>query len=433
MRDTGCATELKMQTNFDDPSRIPHLVSRISYLVSCFGPSKERKINNFLRAHLPLIRTYSLVLNLMKPTSSKGLLLFLLIPLTHLTSSAQDLTGIWRGYFVTQDYSNYKFELQINQTENSISGVSYSYLNTVFYGKATLTGSFNKDGQSALIREIRTVELRMSGGSSACIMKCFFEYSQSGKEQFLEGTYTSKHEKDNFGVRKGDDCGGGKVYLRKVTTSDFYVEPFLREKVKTVPVIVNKTPVKKDTAVVKPPVVVKNTGNTKPPGTTTKPVTKSNTNTTKVTTPTKQKVDSITKITPPVVKNNPPKEIITTPNVLQARQNELVKTLIVNSPDVIVKLYDNGEIDDDTISVFHNKKLILSSQRLTAVPLTIKIHMDADNAEHELVMVAENLGRIPPNTSLMIVESGEQRFDVRISSTEQKNAVVRFKYQKQSP
>ena len=56
--------------------------------------------------------------------------------------------------------------------------------------------------------------------------------------------------------------------------------------------------------------------------------------------------------------------------------------------------------------------------------------MDEDNADHELIMVAENLGRIPPNTSLMIVESGEQRFDVRITSTEQKNAVVRFKYQK---
>ena len=54
--------------------------------------------------------------------------------------------------------------------------------------------------------------------------------------------------------------------------------------------------------------------------------------------------------------------------------------------------------------------------------------MDKDNAEHELVMVAENLGRIPPNTSLMIVESGGQRFDVRITSTQQKNALVRFKY-----
>jgi len=56
--------------------------------------------------------------------------------------------------------------------------------------------------------------------------------------------------------------------------------------------------------------------------------------------------------------------------------------------------------------------------------------MDEESDEHELVMVAENLGRIPPNTSLMIVESGEQRFTAQITSTEQKNAVVRLKYQK---
>jgi hypothetical protein len=95
-----------------------------------------------------------------------------------------------------------------------------------------------------------------------------------------------------------------------------------------------------------------------------------------------------------------------------------------------VKLYDNGEIDDDTISVFFDKKLIASNKRLSASPITIKLKLDDEDTDHELVMVAENLGRIPPNTSLMIVEAGDQRFDIRITSTEQKNALVRFKYQK---
>ena len=104
--------------------------------------------------------------------------------------------------------------------------------------------------------------------------------------------------------------------------------------------------------------------------------------------------------------------------------------LTVNSPVVTVKLFDDGEIDGDTISVYLDKKLVLSEKRLTASPLTVRFNMDEDNAEHELTMVAENLGSIPPNTSLMIVEAGTQRFEVRITSTEQKNAVVRFKYQR---
>jgi hypothetical protein len=56
--------------------------------------------------------------------------------------------------------------------------------------------------------------------------------------------------------------------------------------------------------------------------------------------------------------------------------------------------------------------------------------MDDDDNYHELIMVAENLGDIPPNTSLMVVKAGERQFEVNITSTEQKNAVVVFKYEK---
>ncbi|MEO7393331.1 MAG: hypothetical protein ABIU11_00235 [Chitinophagaceae bacterium] len=340
---------------------------------------------------------------------------------------SQNLTGIWRGYFVTEGYEQYKFELQVKQNGSSLSGVSYSYLNTVFYGKATLTGNFNKQGQNALIREIKTVELRMSGGSTACIMKCIFDYERSGNEEFLEGTFTSKFENDGLVNRKGGNCGGGKVYLRRVTSSDFYIEPFLRGKVKTTPVIINEAPVKKDsgkTKVVKPPVAKKPvTINNSPVNT--KPIVKNNP-------PVKKPInDSVTtRVVIPPVKNNPP-VFVPKPEVLKTRTNELVKILTVTDVDVIVKFYDNGEIDGDTISVYFDNKKVLSSERLTASPLIIKLKMDKGHTEHELVMVAENLGRIPPNTSLMIVESGGQRFDVRITSTEQKNAVVRFKYQEE--
>ena len=126
----------------------------------------------------------------------------------------------------------------------------------------------------ALIQEIRTVELRMSSGSVACIMKCLLNYERSGKEEFLEGTYTSKYEKSdtNYGIKKGGGCGGGKVFLRKVVTSDFYVEPFLREK----PTVKKTTPPKQ--TITKKPTpnkpVVKTTPKTTAPRTNTKTTTK---------------------------------------------------------------------------------------------------------------------------------------------------------------
>jgi hypothetical protein len=360
------------------------------------------------------------------------LFVLLLVPLTQLTASGQNLTGIWRGYFTTDMGERYKLEFQVNIPATTFSsGVSYSYLDVRFYGKATMTGSFNKSTQNLKIREIKTVELKNISGGGACIMNYDLFYSRMGNEEFLEGTFLGKPEvKGRENPYSWGDCGGGKVSLRKVTTSDFYVEPFLRGKIKNTPVLVNKAPVKKDSSriktnvapVKKQPVIVN-----KPPVKT--PVTK---NPVVKTNPVKKPVTDTTAKTkiniPPVTKTNP---VIVTPKptVLKNRSNELMKTLTVTDQQVTVKLYDNGEIDDDTISVYLDNKLVLSSKRLTASPLLVKFTIDDDN-DHELTMVAENLGRIPPNTSLMVVESGEQRFDVRITSTQQKNAVVRFKYQK---
>jgi hypothetical protein len=45
-------------------------------------------------------------------------------------------------------------------------------------------------------------------------------------------------------------------------------------------------------------------------------------------------------------------------------------------------------------------------------------------------MVAENLGSIPPNTSVMIITTPGNRYEVLISSTEQKNAKVVFDLKK---
>jgi hypothetical protein len=342
------------------------------------------------------------------------------------SSYSQDISGIWRGYFITDGSEQYKYEVQLDQSKkNSLSGVTYSYLDTRFYGKATFTGNYTKGSNAALVQEIKTVELKMSGGSVACIMKCRLVYSKSGKEEFLEGEYTSAYEKSDafYGVKRGGDCGGGKVYLRKVPTSDFYVEPFLRNKkpdpdipkeevIKSKPVtkppVTNKPPVVKKTETKKDPVVKKPVD---------KPVV--------IDTEKKKPVDEV------VINNKPvERKTIPIPVSIRDRKNELTKTITVNSNIVDVSLYDNGEIDDDTVSIYLDGSLILSHKRLSAKPITYKLNLDETNPEHTLVMVAENLGTIPPNTSLMIIQDGDKRYQVSITSTEQKNAMVRFRYEK---
>src|SRR5687768_3594502 len=112
-----------------------------------------------------------------------------------------------------------------------------------------------------------------------------------------------------------------------------------------------------------------------------------------------------------------------------AREKEVVKQLAIDTSQIKIELYDNAEIDDDTVSVFMNNTLLLHKKRLTDKALVLNFTA-FPNTDYELMMYAENLGRIPPNTSLMIITAGKQRFELRISSSEQKNAVVRFRYNK---
>lgn len=113
---------------------------------------------------------------------------------------------------------------------------------------------------------------------------------------------------------------------------------------------------------------------------------------------------------------------ISIPGPLRTRDNPVVKTIEVPEGDILIQLYDNGEIDGDTVSIYHNNELIISKKVLSAKAITLHITVDATHSHHELVMVAENLGSIPPNTSLMILTAKDKRYEVFISSTEQKNA-----------
>lgn len=365
--------------------------------------------------------------------------LFILFYCLSTAVNAQDLTGIWRGSFRSNSDpatnrlmelmgadDRYKFEVQLDQSDKNFGGVTYSYKTTVFYGKATCKGTVNPATRKVLLEELKIVEVRMAGGTEACIMTLFLQYSKVGEEEFLEGNYSSMNTTDS------SNCGRGTVFLRKVVTSDFYKEPFLVEKEKAR----ERSKIAEKKA--DPPVVKKTTPANKPPVTNSKTQPKTNTGTA-TTRPTQKPAarDTATKVSAAPadtlklaevrIPNPPP----VTSKIFRSRENELVKTITTDAKEIIINIYDNGTIDNDTISVYLDKKLVLHNARLTDQPLTLKFKLDEDTDFHELVMVAENLGEIPPNTSLMVVNAGKKQYEVRITSTEQKNAVVIFKYEKE--
>ncbi len=118
------------------------------------------------------------------------------------------------------------------------------------------------------------------------------------------------------------------------------------------------------------------------------------------------------------------------PPSLTRRKAELVKEIKVDTGNIRIDFYDNGQIDGDTISVYANGMPVVSNKRLTTQPVSVNIKIDLKRTEQEVIMVGENLGSIPPNTALMIVTAGTKRYQLYLTSDEQKNAMVRFIYEK---
>ncbi|MDB5252172.1 MAG: hypothetical protein JWP27_1341 [Flaviaesturariibacter sp.] len=100
----------------------------------------------------------------------------------------------------------------------------------------------------------------------------------------------------------------------------------------------------------------------------------------------------------------------------------------VDTGMIRLDFYDNAEIDGDSITVRANGKTILSNQLLSLRPITTYITIDLNSTFQEVEMVAENLGRIPPNTALLMVTAGQEHYRLYLTSTETKSAKVRFVY-----
>lgn len=112
------------------------------------------------------------------------------------------------------------------------------------------------------------------------------------------------------------------------------------------------------------------------------------------------------------------------------REKVVQNEIEVLTDSIQVDLYDNGEIDGDSISVFFNEQLMAANLKLSTRSIQLNIKLDTTREYNELSMFANNLGSIPPNTALMLVYDGKKRYEIRLSSSLEKNAVLRIKRKK---
>jgi hypothetical protein len=324
-------------------------------------------------------------------------ILFVFIFCTQLSFS-QNITGTWEG-LMSDEY----FKLSVIQQGNQLCGQTFDVVvdNKKNYCKTYCTGKYDNALDIWYLKGIQFIE---NSGEHVLMTIKIWKTGNTDSKVMMANITTSDSPLDFFGLETGEN-----FWIRKISNTPQKLAgnlPVCFQNQLTVPE--NKNQKEKSTEVKKKK---KDSTNTKIVGQNT--INKDSI----VNTESPLKVDTSKE-------NN--KLLFTEMN---NRQNNVVSKLIVNTPKIELNIYDNGIVDDDTVSIFFDDKLIVSHQKLSAVPIKIEIDVSDSNKTYQLVMFAENLGSIPPNTALVVVTAGKKRYELHSSASLNENAQLQFNYQ----
>jgi hypothetical protein len=123
-------------------------------------------------------------------------------------------------------------------------------------------------------------------------------------------------------------------------------------------------------------------------------------------------------------------DMVLIPAQMAKRKNSEEGHIIVNTKKITLNIYDNGIMDGDSVSIFFNGKLLMSHQLVSEKPIVLDLELDENLMKNEIILFAENLGSISPNTALIVVNSGDKRYELFSNADLGKNAVLLIEYRK---
>lgn len=364
------------------------------------------------------------------------LLLFLCIISVHL--SAQNLTGRWQGSFIANGdavINNFTYELIIKENANhQITAQTITKRADQFYASAFAKGTHSIRTQLVQIEETSFEQIKIANELEACLMSNFLTYKNINGHEILEGSYMSTV------VGGQRNCGSGKVFLEKVSSLLTLNNPKVdtknidTQKKKAIiaqkTITNNKTAPSKSTKIDAPNTILNASisANKIPPSVEKKNI-QATVNSIIETDTDEVVVENEATPTSTTTQNSIRNQPINLPWVLVGRENKLVKKIITNSKTVSIDLFDNGTIDNDTIIVFDNKKLLVNKKRLSYKAIHLEFNFTENSREHEVIIVAHNMGTVPPNTALLLLKDGKNRQEYFITSTNKINAKILIVYE----
>ncbi|MGN6541983.1 MAG: hypothetical protein ACTHKY_14335 [Ginsengibacter sp.] len=110
---------------------------------------------------------------------------------------------------------------------------------------------------------------------------------------------------------------------------------------------------------------------------------------------------------------------------IEKRKIETIRTVEISQDSLVFSLYDNGTVDGDTVSVLMNGKVIWPRVGLLERAINKTIYLTPEMGDTiSIVLYAENLGSIPPNTGLLVIREAGRIYEIRFSGDLNKNSGI---------
>lgn len=320
-------------------------------------------------------------------------LVLLLSLLSSTTSPAQSLTGTWEGQMTDGVY----FQLNIIQNGDRLCGHSYDYVrsNPESYCKEYFTATFNRKKKKWELVSTSFIENAPNCACKHLPMHLELVASSHRGKQTFKGTLANKNI---FGSVFGFLSQDG-VYLEKKSDKPGSILPGMKDCFEALSAgeRAKLEKLKKDYA-------GDNDLNAK------RSLKKSAESSTGTIISEDKSVDA-------------PEDA---GSRMKKRRSESAGEFEVSGRSVTIMVYDNGIVDDDSVSLFDNGRLLLSHQRLSVKSINIDIDI-SDRQIHEIILFAENLGKIIPNTAYIVIINGDKRYELSASADLGKNASIKLK------
>jgi hypothetical protein len=113
------------------------------------------------------------------------------------------------------------------------------------------------------------------------------------------------------------------------------------------------------------------------------------------------------------------------------RKTQIIQSVYFKTDSLVFTLYDNGIVDGDIVSILMNGNLVFAKQELTEKPVSKTIYTKDISDSSMLILYAENLGSIPPNTGLLLIYDGKTRYEIFFSADLETNAAVILRRKKE--